>query len=528
MPNISFRKLDSLVAFLLLWASSIFAQVELTSSNLPIVLIDTKGQEIQDEERIVAWMGIINQGEGKSNHISDPFNDYDGNIAIEYRGSTSMDFQKKSFGFETQDVFGNNRNVSLLGMPEENDWVLYAPYSDKALIRNILAYQLSSELGHYAPRTKLCELVLNGEYWGVYVLIEKIKRDKNRVDIPSLNPDEIAGDDLSGGYILKIDKQTGNSGPLWTSALGGIYFQYEYPEYDVIVQQKKDYIKGYIDDFEYALNSENFDDPELGYRKYFDENSLVDFFIINELSRNLDGYMLSTFFHKGKDSEGGKLNMGPVWDFNLSFGNGNYRNAYLSEGFQLDENEVPWWWDRLLEDSSFTHGIQSRWTSVREKQFRDESILGSIDSLFLILDEAQRRNFQRWDILGKDIWPNYYVGESYDDEKNYLKSWTMDRLFWLDNNLSNKTFPEEVSTSIYPNPFSTAFHYEFSLNRPGKIDLVLYDLSGRIVSRLINNVNYSAGTHSIQWQRTDLGSSVYLLILSMDGNIISKKKLIKL
>lgn len=528
MSLISQLRLSVFITILLLQPVSIFAQLEFTSSNLPIVLIDTKGQEVQDEERIVAWMGIINNGEGNRNDIADPFNDFEGNIAIEYRGSTSMDFQKKSFGFETQDVFGDNRNVSLLGMPEENDWVLYAPYSDKALIRNVLAYQLSSELGHYAPRTKLCELVLNGEYWGVYVLIEKIKRDQNRVDIPRLDPDEISGDDLSGGYILKIDKQTGNSGPLWTSALGGIYFQYEYPEYDVIVQEQKDYIKGYIDDFEYALNSDDFDDPELGYRKYFDSNSLVDFFIVNELSRNLDAYMLSTFLFKGKDSKGGKLTMGPVWDFNLSFGNGNYRNAYLSKGFQLDENEVPWWWHRLMEDSSFTSDIQSRWTSVREKQLGDESILGSLDSLFLMLGEAQVRNFQRWDILGRDIWPNYYVGESYDDEMNYLKSWTMDRLFWLDNNLSNKTFPEEVSTSIYPNPFSTAFYYDFSLNKPGKISLVLYDLSGRTVSMLINNVIYSAGEHSFQWQNTDLGSSVYLLILSIDGNMISKKKLIKL
>lgn len=253
------KRRNILLVLSLVFGLPVFAsgQIEITSSSIPFVVIDTDSQEIVDDYRIVANMGVIHKGEGMTNYITDPYNDYKGKVSIEIRGATSQSFPKKSYGFETQYENGENRNVSLIDLPEENDWILYAPYSDKTLIRNILAYKLSRKLGHYAPRTKLCQLIVNGDYRGVYVLIEKIKRDENRVDISKLNPDEVTGDDLSGGYMLKIDKQTGNSGPVWQSDIGGIYFQYEYPKYDEIVPEQKEYIKNCIDKFEEALTGED-------------------------------------------------------------------------------------------------------------------------------------------------------------------------------------------------------------------------------------------------------------------------------
>jgi hypothetical protein len=181
-----------------------------SSSSLPIVVINTGGQTIVDDPRIIATMGIIHNAPLRNN-ITDPFNNYNGQIMIEFRGSSSQSFPKKAYGFETQDILGENNNVSLVGMPAENDWILYAPYSDKALIRNTLTYHFGNQLMEYAPRTKMCELVINGEYRGVYVLMEKIKQDQNRVDIADLTINDIAGDSLSGGYILKVDKTTGGS-----------------------------------------------------------------------------------------------------------------------------------------------------------------------------------------------------------------------------------------------------------------------------------------------------------------------------
>lgn len=495
-------------------------------------MINTDSLEIADEDRIDADMGIINRGAGLMNNISDPYNDYAGKISIELRGSTSQEFPKQSYGLETQYESGEARNVSLLDLPEENDWVLYAPYSDKSLIRNILAYKLSGELGHYAPRTKLCELVLNGDYRGVYVLVEKIKRDKNRVDISKLTPDEIQGDDLSGGYIIKIDKNAGNSGPLWLSESGGIYFQYEYPDYDEIVPEQKEYIKNYIDAFELALASTHFSDPELGYRTFMNDRSFIDFFIINEVSKNIDGYVLSTFFYKDKESKGGKLSMGPVWDYNLAFGNADYRQGFRTDGFQVNINSSPWWWNRLLQDTTFMDDIKKRWYNIRSKQFSTDVIFGIVDSLSLLLSEAQERNFQRWDILGSNVWPNYYVGESYEDEITFLKNWTSQRLLWLDEHLLDwngiEYVPLSAGTKAYPNPFSTSFTCDFALKKPGMVSLVLYDMNGRQLSTLIDKQYYSAGKHALDWDASDIQGSVLVLVLSIDGEKFLIEKLIRM
>ena len=299
-----------LSAFLLLLNIPILAQVDFTSSNIPIIIIETDGQEILDEPRIIANMKTIDKGKGR-NFISDSTYEYDGQISIEIRGSSSQSFPKKQYGFETQNHDGSKNNVPLLGLPNENDWILHAPYSDKTLIRNILTYKLSERLGHYAPRTRLCELVLNGEYAGVYVLTEKIKRDDNRIDISKLKSDEITGDDLTGGYILKIDKTTGNGCYGWNTEIANTFIQYEYPDCDDIVPEQESYIKRYMNNFEEVLLSNEFADPIDGYQQLIDVNSAIDYFIINETSKNIDAYRLSTFMYKDKDSKGGKLVFGP-------------------------------------------------------------------------------------------------------------------------------------------------------------------------------------------------------------------------
>lgn len=531
MANSVRSRLLHILSIFVLQCSAI-AQVEFDSSNLPIIVISTDSLEIVDDPRIVASMGIINNGAGQVNLISDPFNDYTGKISIEYRGSTSQVFPKKSFSIETQYETGANRNVSLLGLPEENDWVLYAPFSDKTLIRNILSFHISRELGHYAPRTRLCELILNGEYQGVYVLIEKIKRDKNRVDIASLNPEEITGDDVTGGYIIKVDKLTGDHGPLWTSEIGGINFQYEYPGHDVIVQEQKTYIKGYVDDFEQALVSDGFTDPDSGYRRYLDVGSTVDLFIVNEFSKNIDGYFQSSFIFKDKESNGGKLTMGPVWDFNLAFGNADYRQGYATHGFQIDLNPEIWWWERLLQDPTFLSEIRNRWYTIRQDQLADEKFIGIIDSLTLLLNEAQLRNFEKWKILGSDIWPNYFIGESYEEEIEYLRTWAQARLNWLDNKLltwsSTGIASKSPKNRVYPNPFSDHIRIDFTLDNPGTLSLTIYDIQGMQVDKIMEKVHFQKGDHRVFWHSTDLQPSVYLLVMSINGEKSCIRKIVKL
>ena len=186
------------------------AQVTFTSSNLPIVIINTGGKTIVDEPRISADMGIIWNGAGKRNALSDPMNNFNGKIGIEIRGSSSQQFPKKSYGLETKNSSQVTTDYPLLDMPAENDWVLYAPYSDKTMIRDVFTYTLDAKLGHWSPRCRFVELFLNGNYEGVYVLMEKIKRNKNRVEIAKLKNTDTSGEDLTGGYIIKIDKTTGS------------------------------------------------------------------------------------------------------------------------------------------------------------------------------------------------------------------------------------------------------------------------------------------------------------------------------
>src|SRR6185295_18577145 len=169
------------------------AQTTFSSSNLPIIVIDTHGSIIVDDPKISADMGIIYNGPGIRNNLTDAHNNFDGKIGIEIRGSSSQMFPKKQYGIELTDVSGSSIDVSLLGMPKKDDWVLFAPYNDKSLMRDALAYKLGRDQGRYASRAKYCEVVINGVYEGIYVLFEKVKRDKNRVNIDKLDPAEITG-----------------------------------------------------------------------------------------------------------------------------------------------------------------------------------------------------------------------------------------------------------------------------------------------------------------------------------------------
>ena len=402
----------------------------MTSSNLPIILINTDGQPIVDDPRMTATMQIINNGPDARNVITDPPSDYDGPISIEHRGSTSQGFPKKQYGFETQDAAGDNHNTSLLGMPEENDWILNAPYSDKSLMRNVLAYDLGRAMGRYAPRAEFCEVFLNGRYEGVYVLLEKIKRDTERVNIQELGPSE-----TSGGYIIKIDKFTGAGGEGWQSPVevegwNSPFFQFEDPEAGELSETQRDYISNYVSEFEAALMSDDFSI----YRDFIELGSFVDFMIVQEVSRNVDAYRLSTFLHKHHDNQSGRLHAGPLWDFNLGFGNANYMDGFETAGWAFNES-TPFWWARFFDDPVFTEALRCRWEELRGTVLSDASFTSQIAGYETLLLEAQERNFQRWSILGQHLWPNYVVGESHAEEVDYLETWTLDRIHWLDENI---------------------------------------------------------------------------------------------
>ena len=516
-----------------------------SSSHLPIIVVNTNGQEIPNEEKITAHMGIIDNGPGEMNYLSDPYNHYDGFIGIEIRGSSTTWFPKKQFAVETRDSVGENNNVSLFGMPEENDWIFNAPYTDKSLMRNAIIYKMARDAGKYASRSHYFELVVDGDYRGLYVMFEKIKRDNNRVNISKLEPEEVSGDDITGGYIIKVDKWDGENIGGWYSespsdSYGGFYYQYHYPKPDEIVYDQQQYIMNYMDNFEQIILSEDFADQETGYPSVIDWESFVDFFIMQEITKNVDGYRLSSFLHKDKDSDDGRLVAGPIWDFNLGFGNADYYNGWEAQGWQveadlpIDDFSIPYWWCVIWSDQSFRWSVQQRWNSLRNNSLSNSSVNSLIDSLQSHIGVAAERNFERWPTLGEYVWPNHYIGQTYQDEIDYLRNWITTRMEWIDNELlSTQTemclIPERFSMNpLYPNPFNRSVSIRYDIPLDARIKLNIFNIKGTHINTLFSGRAH-AGTHSMSWDGMDkngkvVSSGTYIVLLQANNFIYNQQE----
>lgn len=473
-----------------------------SSSNLPIAVIRTGGKTIVDEPKVMVDLGIIDNGPGVRNNVTDPYNNYNAKAGIEIRGSSSQMFPKKQYGVELWDANGKDIDQAILGMPEESDWVFFAPYNDKSLMRDALAYRLGRSMGRYASRSRYFELVIDNEYKGIYLLLEKVKRGPDRVPIDKLEPTENSGDESTGGYIVKLDKSTGSGGAGFTSTYPpphrsgnqSVYFQYEYPSPENISSAQKTYIAGEVKKFEDVLNGPEYADPVNGYEKYIDIASFVDFFIINEASKNPDGYRLSTFLYKEKDSDGGKIFMGPFWDFNLAFGNVDYCTKGGTQGLVIDFNTtcptdfwlIPFWWEKLWNDSAFRTKLAARWQFLRENSFATATVHNYIDSVATVLkSEAAPRNFQKWPVLGTYVWPNSYVGSTYDQEVTFLKNWVSARFAWLDTKFAYEltgTHDLFAPVTAFPNPASSGVTFRYQLKESGTTSFHLFDALGRSVA----------------------------------------------
>lgn len=440
------------------------------SSNLPIVLLNTNGQTILNNSRIVGEMGIISNEAGEMNFTYDEPNEYSGRITIEIRGASSTMFPKKSYTVETQTDSGTNNNVPILGMPPENDWVLYAPYSDKSLVRNVISYKLYEQMGHWSPRTCYVDLYLNGSYEGIYVLTEKIKQDRFRVDIAALTPADVSPDQISGGYILQIDR-TDNLAPeeFWTSPVSPPYsssnrntFEYYDPDFFELTSAQSSYIREWMNSVDAVMASSGFKNPETGYRKYFDINSFVDYLIFHEINKDVDAYRLSAFFYKSRDSDGGKLFAGPPWDYNLTYGNMDY-GGDIRETFNwmYPKGISMYWFKRLMEDPYFKNKVYCRWRDLANTIATVENMNALIDSSVYAIEPSIDANFERWPILGTYVWPNDFIGDTHEEEIEFLKNWISDRLLWIDDQWAyqcDETGSESMAIElpdgllIYPNP----------------------------------------------------------------------------
>jgi hypothetical protein len=511
------------------------------NSNLPIVIIDTKGQVIPDGTKITAQLKVINHGSGIMNQSTDTTYEYNGFIGIEIRGHFSTTFPQKSYGIETRDSNGDNLNVSLLGMPKENDWILIPNYDDKSFARNVISFDLFRNMGHYATRARLCEVILNSEYHGIYVFSEKIKPDKNRLNIPKMTGDDKSGTALTGGYIISVDYTSATDS--WTSS----YPPYNYPDRqvqynyvnpkpaDIIAEQKK-YIQKFIKDAEGALYGKSFTNPAIGYSKYVDVPSFIDYFILSEVSRNVDGYKKSRYFFKNRDDKDSLLNAGPVWDFDWAWKNitecifGNTDGS--GWGYKTNDCQasyaVPDWHIKLLQDGNFTYRLIDRYKELRSGLLDLNKINKFIDSIRIEVKDAKERHFALYPISDANAAPEVEPpSKTYDEEIAKLKEWIRIRILWLDINIPkltenikiNFTRTEVTNSQLkpnsfslsqnYPDPFNPSTRIRYSLPVNCNVTLKIYDVLGREIVTLVNGFKY-AGEYEVTFTAENLFNNAQL------------------
>ncbi|MBL7829310.1 MAG: CotH kinase family protein [Saprospiraceae bacterium] len=407
-----------------------------TSSNLPIVKLTTVNDPIGDEPKVPVYMQIIDNGPGVRNELAQSTYAYEGLIMTEWQGFTGPYYPKKNYDFNIVDASGNQIDTSILGMPKESDWIFKAEYLDKTLLKNSVTYEMARRMGRYAPRTQPCEIVLDDEYIGLYVLTETVKRDNKRVDIARMTESDTSGAELTGGYIFEMNINNNDPGDWYSQYLPINYatsekpveYKYVYPKRENILPQQSAYLQAYVDSFENALKAPDFADPVNGYRKHLDVPSFIDFLIVNEYSVNYDSYGRSTYLVKEKITDGGKIKCGPPWDYDRAM---DYYNPNSTNGWVWEITHpywpFPFWWSRLWEDENYRKELACRWLMLRQNPLKTSEFMQLIDSMATYVDEGQQRNFRVWNDLG---------GMSYANHIDSLKSFVARRLSWIDATLA--------------------------------------------------------------------------------------------
>jgi hypothetical protein len=346
----------------------------------------------------------------------------EGALEIRGRGHSTWGMPKKPYRLKL------GGSAGLLGMPASRHWVLLANYADKTLMRNEVAFQLSRWLEmEYTPRSRYVELELNGSYEGIYQLAEHVRIAPERVNIPELEVTDTTAATITGGYLIEVDQRR-DAEFCFNSTRTPMVFCLSNPETlgDSAWFRQRAYLEGYMQQVDEAIFGPGFADPLTGYAAYLDVESAIDYYLVNELFKNVDGNLrLSTYLYKKRD---GKLTFGPVWDFDLAIGNVNYDNADLVEGWHI---RTAAWFDRLFQDPAFALRVRDQWRALVA-----DGTLDGIDEFMSIqrayLSEVQVRNFERWPILDTWVWPNRVVTGSYSGEVFAMRDWYGRRRIWMD------------------------------------------------------------------------------------------------
>lgn len=385
--------------------------------NIPVVRIDTRGRPILDKKNYVDGTITISDPEGLYSDVKE----FKADMGIRGRGNSTWSFPKKPWKVKLDE------KASLLGMPADKEWALLANYADRTLIRNIVAMKLSEICGFsWTPRMRSVEVYLNGKYQGVYTLCEHKKVSPDRVNIDVVGENDNVGDAVTGGYYLEIEEQQDETTCWWTSM--GVPMMFSDPEEPT--DEQLAYVKGLFESFEKALRAKDFTEAS-GYPKYIDVDSFVDYYIVQELTKNIDGNLRkSSFITKER---GKKMEMYHLWDFDLTLGNCGYFWGNVGNGPENFWIKLDKWYPHLFGDPVFVDKVQERWNELMPEL---RKIPDFIDEQALILDKAQERNFQVWSIWESVDWVYFPSLGSYEKEVDYLKEFYTKRLEWLDAELN--------------------------------------------------------------------------------------------
>jgi hypothetical protein len=420
-----------------------------TDSNLPIVIINTEnGADIPDEPKILGTMKIIQRPDGARNFLTDAnteeFLNYSGTIGIETRGSSSQILPKKPYGIDTLEDDGiEDKSVELLGMAKEDDWILNSFAFDDSMMRDYISYEMARRMGQYAANLKYCEVILNGEYIGLYALSEKIKRDGDRVNIAKLSEDDNTIPEITGGYLIQTDRPDDEDPEAWSN--NGAGYIHEKPNFNDITEAQSDYIENVFRDLDAEATNSNITS---GYPSVIDVPSFIDYMLVAEIASNVDTYVFSTYYHKDR---GGKLRAGPVWDYNLTYGNDIFQwdfDRSFTDVWQFEfSNTGANFWKDLFADPTFKCYLSKRFDELTqsEEPLNYDYISDLIDSTTALISEALVREDERWNTI-----------DDFSGEVTNMKSWIQDRITWMRIELGDFSSCNSVQT---PSLVITKIHY---------------------------------------------------------------------
>ena len=419
-------------------------------THLPIVMIDTQGVSIpgrpiydenhvkighilaEDNSEVITAKIKTFDNENHNNHINDTPT-LSSDIKIRYRGNSSRSFDKPNYYIRLINEDGTNNSQSFIGMDAHHEWTLHGPFLDKSLIRNYMWYNIAGEMMEYSPNVRFCELILNGEYRGLYLATEMITagKDGSRLEL-SVNKK----DNTFSGYALRLDwGDTDEENKLYpfTNYTIRAKTQHElvYPGTQNMTPELKEAIKNDFSFFEKTLYSYDYNNKDHGYKNFIDVDSFVDYFLINELTCNYDAGSLSTYIYKDID---GKYRM-CVWDFNSAC------DAYQESAIPVNEFRLDnaLWFQMLFKDKEFTDRVIERYYELRETVFSEEYLFGFIDDTVFYLGDAVERNYDKWGYTFSEeydlLHPHERNPRSYIDAVSQIKTFLTRRLEFMDENI---------------------------------------------------------------------------------------------